>query len=158
MNRPRKKENELRKKQKLIPKPDSTLAEETYKAQLLTPEGSRFEGEVMSVRVPGSKGDFQMLKNHAPIVSSLGLGKITIKQKGLEDLNFAVNGGFIEMSHNQLTILAEKAEKSTDIDLEEAETRRDEIKDKIEAMDYRTEEVEDELAIAQNRLNVARLS
>lgn len=134
------------------------MAEETFKAQLLTPEGSRFEGDVLSVRVPGSNGSFQMLKNHAPIVSSLGLGKITIKQKGAEDLNFAVNGGFIEMSQNQLTILAEKAEKSTDIDLEDAENRRDEIRDKIESMDYRTEEVEDELAIAENRLKVARLS
>ena len=85
----------------------------TYQAQLLTPEGSRFEGEVVSVRVPGSNGDFQMLNNHAPIVSSLGIGKISIKQEGAKDLNFAVSGGFVEMSDNQLTILAEKAEKFT---------------------------------------------
>lgn len=127
----------------------------TYQAQLLTPEGSRFKGEVVSVQVPGSNGNFQMLRNHAPIVSSLGIGKITIKQEGAEELNFAVSGGFVEMSKNELTILAEKAEKSTDIDIEEAERLRDEIKEKIESLDYRTSEVETELAIAENRLKVA---
>lgn len=127
----------------------------TYQAQLLTPEGSRFKGEVVSVQVPGSNGNFQMLHNHAPIVSSLGIGKITIKQEGVEELNFAVSGGFVEMSKNELTILAEKAEKSTDIDIEEAERLRDEIKEKIESLDYRTREVETELAIAENRLKVA---
>lgn len=127
----------------------------TYKAQLLTPEGSRFKGEVVSVQVPGSSGNFQMLSNHAPIVSSLGIGKITIKQEGVEELNFAVSGGIVEMSKNELTILAEKAEKSTDIDIEEAERLRDQIKEKIESLDYRTKEVETELAIAENRLKVA---
>lgn len=128
---------------------------ETYKAQLLTPEGSRFEGDVVSVRVPGSNGNFQMLKDHAPIVSSLGIGKITIKQDGVEELNFAVSGGFIEMSKNELTILAEKAEKSSDIDIEEVEQLIHEIKERMESMDYRSKEIETELAIAENRLKVA---
>lgn len=127
-----------------------------YQAQLLTPEGSRFKGDVISVRVPGSDGDFQMLSNHAPIVSSLGIGKITIKQEGVEELNFAVSGGFVEMSNNQLTILAEKAEKSSDINIEEAEQLRDEIKKKLESLTYRNKDIETELAIAENRLKVAK--
>ena len=127
----------------------------TYQAQLLTPEGSRFKGEVESVRVPGSNGNFQMLHNHAPIVSSLGIGKITIKQEGVDELNFAVSGGFVEMSNNQLTILAEKAEKSSDIDIEETEQLIGDIKEKLESLDYRSKEVETELAIAENRLKVA---
>lgn len=127
----------------------------TYQAQLLTPEGSRFKGEVVSVQVPGSNGNFQMLHNHAPIVSSLGIGKITIKQEGVEELNFAVSGGIVEMIKNELTILAEKAEKSTDIDIEEAERLRDQIKEKIESLEYRNKEVETELAVAENRLKVA---
>lgn len=127
----------------------------TYHAQLLTPEGSRFDGDVVSVRVPGSNGNFQMLHNHAPIVSSLGIGKITIKQEGADELNFAVSGGFVEMSENHLTILAEKAEKSTDIDVEEAASLRDEIKEKRDSMTYSTKEVETELAVAENRLRIA---
>lgn len=127
----------------------------TYHAQLLTPEGSRFDGDVVSVRVPGSNGNFQMLHNHAPIVSSLGIGKITIKQEGENELNFAVSGGFVEMSENHLTILAEKAEKSTDIDVEEAASLRDEIKEKRDSMTYSTKEVETELAVAENRLRIA---
>lgn len=126
-----------------------------YKAQLLTPEGSRFDGDVVSVRVPGSNGDFQMLSNHAPIVSSLGIGKISIKQVGEKELNFAVSGGFVEMSDNQLTILAEKAEKSTEINREEALKLRDEIKEKRDSLEFRNEEIETELAIAENRLKIA---
>lgn len=127
----------------------------TYLAQLLTPEGSRFEGQVVSVRVPGSNGDFQMLRNHAPIVSSLGIGKISIKKEGEKELDFAVSGGFVEMSDNQLTILAEKAEKSTEINREEALKLRDEIKERLESLEYRNEDVETELAIAENRLKIA---
>ena len=127
----------------------------TYYAQLLTPEGSSFEGEVISVRVPGTKGDFQMLHNHAPIVSSLGIGKITIKQDGVEEIDYAVSGGFVEMSQNKLTILAEKAEKSTDIDIEEAIQRRDKVREKLEAQEYHREEIETELAVAENRLKIA---
>lgn len=127
-----------------------------YHAQLLTPEGSSFEGEVISVRVPGTKGDFQMLHNHAPIVSSLGIGKISIKQEeGAQDIDYAVSGGFIEMSHNELTILAEKAEKSTDIDIEEAISRRDKVREKLDAQEYHREEIETELAVAENRLKIA---
>ena len=127
----------------------------TYQAQLLTPEGSQFEGEVVSVRVPGSNGDFQMLRNHAPIVSSLTIGKISIKQEGENELTFAVSGGFVEMSDNQLTILAEKAEKSTEIDKEEASKIRDDIKMKLDSLEFRSEEVETELAVAENRLKIA---
>lgn len=127
----------------------------TYQAQLLTPEGSRFDGQVESVRVPGSNGNFQMLHNHAPIVSSLGIGKISIKQEDQKVLNFAVSGGFVEMSDNQLTILAEKAEKSTEINREEALKYRDEIKKKRNMLDFRNEELETELTIAENRLKIA---
>lgn len=127
----------------------------TYQAQLLTPEGSRFDGQVESVRVPGSNGDFQMLYNHAPIVSSLGIGKISIKQEGEKELNFAVSGGFVEMSDNQLTILAEKAERSTEIDREEALKIRDDVKEKLKALEYRSDDIETELAIAENRLKIA---
>lgn len=127
----------------------------TYQAQLLTPEGSRFNGQVVSVRVPGSNGDFQMLYNHAPIVSSLGIGKISIKQEGENDLDFAVSGGFVEMSDNHLTILAEKAEKSTEINKDEALKLRDEIRERLESLEYRNKEVETELAIAENRLKIA---
>lgn len=127
----------------------------TYQAQLLTPEGSRFDGQVESVQVPGSNGNFQMLHNHAPIVSSLGIGKISIKQEDQKVLNFAVSGGFVEMSDNQLTILAEKAEKSTEINREEALKYRDEIKKQRNMLDFRNEELETELAIAENRLKIA---
>ncbi|MDZ7718725.1 MAG: ATP synthase F1 subunit epsilon [Balneolaceae bacterium] len=127
----------------------------TYQAQLLTPEGSRFEGQVEGVRVPGSSGDFQMLHNHAPIVSSLGIGKIVIKQKGEKELNFAVSGGFVEMSNNQLTILAEKAEKSTEIDRDEALKHRDDIREKLNSLKYRSDDIETKLAIAENRLKIA---
>jgi F-type H+-transporting ATPase subunit epsilon len=50
----------------------------TFKAQLLTPDGSKFDGEVKSVTMPGVNGSFQILFNHAPIVSALDIGRIKL--------------------------------------------------------------------------------
>lgn len=77
---------------------------EMFEAQLLTPEGALFEGEVFTVTVPGTLGNFQILFNHAPIVSTLSIGKITIVTSSNDELIFAVSGGFLEMNDNKLTI------------------------------------------------------
>jgi F-type H+-transporting ATPase subunit epsilon len=126
-----------------------------FYTQLLTPDGSLFEGDVISVIVPGSGGSFQMLHNHAPVVSSLGIGKISIQTAENEEIIYAVSGGFVEMSHNRCTLLAEKAELSNEIDVAEAEKKRDELKKLLRNLTHSREEAELELAIAENRLKIA---
>lgn len=80
--------------------------------EILTPERKFFEGEVELIQVPGSreKGAFEILENHAPIVSSLQPGKVKMKVAGAER-NFVIKGGFIEAANNQVSLLVEGIEE-----------------------------------------------
>tara|TARA_R100001143_G_C3361345_1_gene136884 strand:- start:63390 stop:63788 length:399 start_codon:yes stop_codon:yes gene_type:complete len=129
----------------------------TYKAQLLTPDGSKFEGEVQSATLPGVNGSFQILFNHAPIVSALDIGRVELVDKDKHESLYAVTGGFIEMKDNLLTILAEKAEEKTEIDKEEARQYLNQIKSKLKSIKNGREEFEVALKVAENRLKIAEL-
>ncbi len=72
---------------------------------ILSPEKEIFSGAVKSVKVPGTVGYFQMLENHAPIVSSLQKGEVSIVKADGEKMTFHVNGGFVEMLHNEVSLL-----------------------------------------------------
>ncbi|MEP7263323.1 MAG: ATP synthase F1 subunit epsilon [Bacteroidota bacterium] len=76
--------------------------------EIITPDRKVFEGEVTSVLVPGSNGQFQMLENHAAIISTLVNGKVKVKTKSGEE-HFDVHGGVVEMVKNKVVILAESA-------------------------------------------------
>ncbi len=75
---------------------------------IITPDKKIYSGEVTSVSVPGMDGRFQMLKNHAPIISTLLNGKVKVKDKdGVKE--FDVKGGVVENLKNKIVILAESA-------------------------------------------------
>jgi F-type H+-transporting ATPase subunit epsilon len=74
--------------------------------EVLTPDKKVFSGEVSSVTVPGAKGSFEVLNNHAPIISTLDKGTVKIKAKeGNQELN--ISGGVIEVLSNKVVVLAE---------------------------------------------------
>ena len=74
--------------------------------EIITPDKKIYSGEVTSVSVPGAVGRFEMLKNHAPIISTLVNGKGKIKDKdGVK--TFEVKGGVVENLKNKIVILAE---------------------------------------------------
>jgi len=89
--------------------------------EIVTPEATLFKGEVTSVAVPGVDGEFQMLDNHAPIVSLLGKGNVKIygeiilkkevaskfskDEKGVTLL--PINSGTVEMNNNKVIVLAD---------------------------------------------------
>ena len=76
--------------------------------EIITPDKKVYSGEVTSVSVPGSSGRFQMLENHAPIISTLKNGIVKIKDKeGVKE--FDVKGGVVENLKNKVVILAESA-------------------------------------------------
>ena len=77
------------------------------KLEILTPEKKLFVGEVYSVQVPGSSGKFQMLRKHAPIVSSIKKGAIKIIDNQKKEILIDINSGVIEMKNNKIIILAE---------------------------------------------------
>jgi len=77
--------------------------------EIITPDKKVFEGEVKLIQLPGSKGAFEILKNHAPIISTLEKGVIKIKDKNNEEQLFEVDGGVIENKANKIIVLVESA-------------------------------------------------
>ena len=77
--------------------------------EIIAPDKNLYSGEVDLIQVPGSKGSFEILRNHAPIISTLDKGRIRIvDQKGGTDY-FEVDGGVIEVKNNKIIVLAETA-------------------------------------------------
>jgi len=77
------------------------------KIEILTPEESVYKGDIKSLKVPGKKGAFQVLKDHAAIVSTLVEGMVSVTDMKGEVSEFLIEGGVIEVHHNNLIILAE---------------------------------------------------
>ncbi len=72
---------------------------------ILSPEQEIYSGPVKAVRVPGSAGSFEMLENHAPIVSSLEKGIVRLTLPNGEEKHFYIEGGFVEMLNNEISLL-----------------------------------------------------
>tara|TARA_B100000609_G_scaffold164875_1_gene137433 strand:+ start:1081 stop:1317 length:237 start_codon:yes stop_codon:yes gene_type:complete len=75
--------------------------------EIITPESKVYEGEVKSVLLPGSDGKFEILNNHAPIISTLIAGQIRIVNNNDQRELFNINGGVIEMQNNNIIVLAD---------------------------------------------------
>jgi F-type H+-transporting ATPase subunit epsilon len=77
------------------------------KIQIITPDKTLFEGEATLVQLPGLDGSFEILKNHAPLISALKKGSLKIKTEGGKEQFFEIRGGVIEVINNKVLILAE---------------------------------------------------
>ena len=77
--------------------------------EIITPDKKVFEGEVSLIQLPGSKGAFEILYNHAPIISTLEKGTIRFKEKNGKEQSFEVDGGVIENKANKIIVLVESA-------------------------------------------------
>ena len=75
--------------------------------EIVTPEEKLFSGEVKLVQLPGSKGSFEILRNHAPIISTLESGTIKLVTLEGKEMSFEIKGGVIEGSNNKIIVLAE---------------------------------------------------
>ena len=79
------------------------------KLKIVSPERIEFDGDVESVLVPGTLGQFQILVNHAPIISSLEKGKVVYDLPSGEKKELSIIGGFVEVQKNEVSICIEKA-------------------------------------------------
>ena len=77
--------------------------------EIISPDKKLFSGDVLQIQVPGSKGSFQILKDHAPIISTLEKGIINILDSDGKRTTFEVDGGVIEANNNKIIVLAENA-------------------------------------------------
>lgn len=95
----------------------------TIKFKISTPERTVLEKEVDQVTAPTKVGDVTVLPNHVPYITLVAPGVIETKM-GEEVFSMATSGGFLEFHENELTILADTAERAEEIDLERAEEAR----------------------------------
>ncbi len=78
--------------------------------EILTPEKKLFSDEVYGVQLPGITGLFEVLDKHAPLVSALKAGKLKILKDKSHDLaQYQIQGGFVEVLNNKVTVLVEGA-------------------------------------------------
>jgi len=78
--------------------------------EILTPEKKLFSGEVYGVQMPGITGSFEVLERHAPLVSALRAGRVKVlKDKQNHFSFFDIQGGFVEVLNNRVTVLVEGA-------------------------------------------------
>lgn len=78
--------------------------------QVLTPTGKLFDGDCTAVHVPGSGGQFEILKNHAAIVSSLDAGEVRIMMSDGTQKTLSIESGFVEVLKNEVALLITLAE------------------------------------------------
>jgi F-type H+-transporting ATPase subunit epsilon len=76
---------------------------------VLTPDKKIFEGKISRVSVPGTDGEFEVLDNHAPIVSSLGVGNVLINTvDNKTPISLSIQNGFIEVLDNKISLLVQE--------------------------------------------------
>ncbi len=78
--------------------------------EILTPEKKIYSGEVYGVQMPGISGSFEVLEKHAPLVSALKAGRVKVlKDKQNHTISYDIQGGFVEVLNNKVTVLVEGA-------------------------------------------------
>ena len=75
--------------------------------EIITPETTLFAGEVSLVQLPGIDGSFEILDNHAPLISVLAAGKMKIQDASKQTQFFDIKGGVVEVLFNKVLVLAE---------------------------------------------------
>ena len=76
--------------------------------EIISPEKQLFAGNITIVQLPGALGSFEIMENHAPIISTLTKGKIKVKETNGTITFFEISGGLIEASSNEVKVLVEK--------------------------------------------------
>lgn len=104
------------------------------KLKIITAENVSFDGDVDLVVVPGSEGELSILPHHSALMTMLQSGELRYRQNGT-DQYLAVSGGFMEVTGEQVTILADTAERSEDIDEKRAQEAMDRARERISNSD-----------------------
>lgn len=131
----------------------------SFKAQILTPEGSLLDEEVTGVKLPGTMGSFEVKTMHANIMSTLEVGEVVVRKATGEEQHFAITGGFVEVVDNHLHLLAEAAEPVTEIDVERAKAAKERAQERLSSASeddsIDKKRAKKALERAENRINLA---
>ncbi len=107
------------------------MAVKTFKLEIVTPKKLVFSGDVVSFSAPGTVGGFQVLRDHAPLLSEIGIGEVKISDAEGNERRYATSGGFVDVKRNQVVLLAETAERSDEIDQQRALSARDRASNRL---------------------------
>ena len=126
--------------------------------EIITPSKSAYKGEAKSVTLPGTVGNFQVLYNHAPLLSSLEIGRIKIEEANENQIEFATAGGTVEVRNNKILVLADSVEMKKEIDVERAQQSYQRAKERLSMRssgDVDVARAEASLQRAINRMKLA---
>lgn len=128
----------------------------SFKAQILTPEGSLFDDDVTGVKLPGTMGSFEVKTHHANIMSTLEVGQVVVRKATGEEQQFAITGGFVEVVDNRLNLLAEAAEPVEKIDVARAKEAKERAMRRLESDDEHIDKVRAQKSLerAENRIKL----
>ncbi|MFM9281931.1 F0F1 ATP synthase subunit epsilon [Paenibacillus jiagnxiensis] len=128
----------------------------TFLLEIVTPERQVYSEQVESLNVRGVEGELGILAGHIPMVTPLQIAPVSIKTSGRTEI-LAVNGGFVEIRKDKVVILAESAERPSDIDVERAKAARERAEVRLQSKQDEYDHRRAELAMqkAMNRLKVA---
>jgi F-type H+-transporting ATPase subunit epsilon len=129
----------------------------TINVSVVTPDGPVYDSDVEMISTRAKTGELGILPGHIPMVAPLEIGAIRLKKDGKTEF-IAISGGFLEVRPNQVTVLAQSAEKASDIDIERAVRAKERAEQRmkeqhLEHMDFRRAELA--LQRAVNRLSVS---
>ena len=125
--------------------------------EIVTPEKMAFSGNVEEVTVPGSEGEFGVLRGHASLLSSVDVGELNFTKEGKKTY-YAVSTGYAEVTSSKVTILVETAERSDTIDKDRAKRAKEIAEGKLAKVSKEDPEYDAAKAAvvkATTRLNVA---
>jgi F-type H+-transporting ATPase subunit epsilon len=123
--------------------------------EIISPSKIVYKGNIISVTIPGTLGTFQVLKNHAPIISTFEIGLVKIKESENSTKYFATGGGTVEVLNNNILVLADSLEALEDIDTERAKSARQRAEERLaHKVDIDMARARAALARAMNRLSL----
>lgn len=122
--------------------------------EIITPSKQAFSGKVKSITVPGTAGSFQVLFNHAPLLSTFEIGKIKLEDLEGKEIEFATSGGTVEVTENKILLLADSLESKEEIDINRAKQAYDRAKERLTNRGKDVDAMRAEVALARaiNRL------
>jgi F-type H+-transporting ATPase subunit epsilon len=128
----------------------------SFQLTIITPEKVIFNEPVVSLIVPGQLGYLGLLANHAPLMTSLVPGKLTLRKgtEGQQTIVMALDGGFLEFANNQATLLADGVTPRDQIDVVAEKVALESIHRKLQSLPDNPEELKKQLELIQNRLKI----
>ena len=128
--------------------------------EIVTPERMAFSGKVEEVTIPGSEGEFGVLRGHTPLLSFVDIGVLNFTQENKKTY-YAVNTGYTEVTAQKVTVLVETAERAGNIDVERAKRAKERAEERLAKMtkeDVNYEKTRVALLRALTRISVSEKS